>query len=418
MYFSAAFVLAALPFLATAVPVAETPSARSGVAIPIAKRSSLHYADGAVNLKVLQKRLRSSVAKVQRGFEIYQRNTGEVHPLAGDLKKRASGSDPLIDGDDDELWYGTISVGTPAKQFTVDFDTGSSDLFLPGSTCGTTCSGHTLYTPSASSTAKDLKKTFTLDYGSSSDSSSVSGEEYTDTVTIAGLTATGQTLGSAKTYSESFESEYFPADGLLGMAFESLSDYGANPLFQSLIANGEITNESFGFYFAESGSELYLGGVNSALYTGSFTYAAVTTAAYWQTKFDSFSVNGVKVVGSTATILDTGTTQIIGTSAGVKALYAKITGAKADNALGTGLYSIPCTFNTPLEVSLGGKSFTIEPSTFNLGPVSTGSSTCVGGAAADDEIGSEFWILGDVFMRNVYTQFDVGNKRIGFANLA
>jgi hypothetical protein len=29
-----------------------------------------------------------------------------------------------------------------------------------------------------------------------------------------------------------------------------------------------------------------------------------------------------------------------------------------------------------------------------------------------------FWILGDVFLRNVYSAWDVGNGRIGFATLA
>jgi Eukaryotic aspartyl protease len=28
-----------------------------------------------------------------------------------------------------------------------------------------------------------------------------------------------------------------------------------------------------------------------------------------------------------------------------------------------------------------------------------------------------FWVLGDVFLQNVYTAWDVGNGRIGFADL-
>ena len=30
----------------------------------------------------------------------------------------------------------------------------------------------------------------------------------------------------------------------------------------------------------------------------------------------------------------------------------------------------------------------------------------------------EFWILGELFLQNVYTAWDVGNARIGFATLA
>ncbi len=70
----------------------------------------------------------------------------------------------------------------------MDFDTGSSDLFLPSSTCGSTCAGHTEYDPSASSTSRDLGKQFTLTYG---DGSSVSGEEYTDVVIINGQIVCG-----------------------------------------------------------------------------------------------------------------------------------------------------------------------------------------------------------------------------------
>ena len=70
---------------------------------------------------------------------------------------------------------------------TVDFDTGSSDLFVPSTSCGSSCSGHKSYDPSASSTSKDLKSGFTLNFGVEA-TSAVTGEQYTDVVTIAGLT--------------------------------------------------------------------------------------------------------------------------------------------------------------------------------------------------------------------------------------
>jgi hypothetical protein len=50
----------------------------------------------------------------------YERNTGSPHPLIGGIvtsSKRDTGSVQLTDYYAD-LWYGTISIGTPAKSFT------------------------------------------------------------------------------------------------------------------------------------------------------------------------------------------------------------------------------------------------------------------------------------------------------------
>ncbi|KAI9444478.1 acid protease [Lactarius indigo] len=409
MYFSPAFVLAALPFLVAAASFEER--SRVGVSIPIAKRSGFRNVDGVVDISKLQASGQRTVAKIQHGFEAFERNTGAAHPSASQLKssiKRGKG-DPLTD-DSAELWYGSITVGSPAVTYTVDFDTGSSDLFLPGSDCDSTCSGHTLYDPSSSSASSDVGQTFELQYG---DGSTVSGEQYTDTVTLAGFKATGQRLGAATTYSSGFQSDQFPADGLLGMGYESISSYGASPVFQSLVSQGQVSTPVFSFYLSESGSELYIGGTNQDLYTGSFTYMPVTTQGYWQGLFDGIFVNGRTVIGREPAIIDTGTTQVIGDSRSVQAIYTQIPGSKY---AGSGIWTIPCSSNTSISIKFSGKAFSVSPSTFNLGPDFPGSKDCVGGFGAGDGIG--FWIIGDVFLRNVYTAFDLGENRVGFASLA
>ena len=58
-------------------------------------------------------------SKMRLGFEAFERNTGSAHPSASQLKrtvKRGNG-DPLTD-DSAELWYGPITVGTPAVTYT------------------------------------------------------------------------------------------------------------------------------------------------------------------------------------------------------------------------------------------------------------------------------------------------------------
>ncbi|KAH8997777.1 acid protease [Lactarius hatsudake] len=410
MYFSPALVIAALPFLVAAAPF-EEPS-RGGASIPIAKRLGFRNADGVVDLAKLQTSLGHTVAKIQRGFEAFERNTGAAHPSASQLKrstKRGKG-DPLTD-DSAELWYGSITVGTPAVTYTVDFDTGSSDLFLPGSNCDSSCSGHTLYDPQSSSTSSEVGQLFELEYV---DGSIVRGEQYTDTVTLAGFTATRQRLGAATTYPITFQSVLFPADGLLGMAYQSLSKYGpgASPVFQSLVSQDQVSAPVFSFYLAESGSELYVGGTNQNHFTGSFTYVPVTTQGYWQTIFGGISVNGTPVFDGRDAIIDTGTTQVIGDTQSVQAIYDAIPGS---NYIGSGSWTIPCDFNTPVSITFLLEEFQISASTFNLG-ASSDSSACVGGFGAVDGLG--LWIVGDVFLRNVYTTFDLGNNRVGFASLA
>jgi hypothetical protein len=61
----------------------------------------------------------SPYRKIARGMGAYQRNTGRQHPLAGGIEtsNMQAGSVSLID-DNNFLWYGTISIGTPPENFT------------------------------------------------------------------------------------------------------------------------------------------------------------------------------------------------------------------------------------------------------------------------------------------------------------
>lgn len=70
----------------------------------------------------------------------------------------------------------------------------------------------------------------------------------------------------------------FPPDGLVGMAFEQISAFAANPFFQTAISQGEVTESVFGFTLSEGGGGgLFLGGTDTSAYSGPLTSVPVTT---------------------------------------------------------------------------------------------------------------------------------------------
>ena len=123
---------------------------------------------------------RANLINLEKNVGAHVFNEGaEIKPLAvlpEHLAKRQSES--LTDEDSDTEWAGKISVGTPAQKFLIDFDTGSSDLWIPSSSCSSsTCKSKTRYSASSSSTSSKKSGSFSIEYG---DGSTVSGPIYTD----------------------------------------------------------------------------------------------------------------------------------------------------------------------------------------------------------------------------------------------
>lgn len=78
-----------------------------------------------------------------------------------------------------------MTAGTPAQTFTVGFDTGSASLLLVNAACTSTdCQAHHRYNPAVSTSATNRNQAFNLKV---TDTQTVSGNQYADTVSVAAL---------------------------------------------------------------------------------------------------------------------------------------------------------------------------------------------------------------------------------------
>ena len=127
--------------------------------------------------------------------------------------------------------FSTIAIGTPPQEFKVVLDTGSSNLWVPSSECGSiACYLHQKYDSSASSTYKKNGTEFGIRYGSGE----VSGFISNDILRIGDLSIKGQDFGET-TNEPGLAFAFGRFDGILGLGYDTIAVNHVTPPFYNMI---------------------------------------------------------------------------------------------------------------------------------------------------------------------------------------
>lgn len=265
----------------------------------------------------------------------------------------------------------------------------------------------------------------------------MSGTLGSDTVTMGGFTVPSQTFLVVDTMTTGLVTA--PVSGLMGLAFESLASTNATPFWQALTNSNALSSPEMSFWLSREvntvtdstlapGGVFTLGGTNSTLFTGDIEFLnLVTTPSFWLLTLSSLTVNGVAVTLSTNTLsaIDTGTTLIGGPTADVSALYSAIPGSQSMKG-NPGFYSFPCSTSVTVSMSFGGRSWPINPKDFNTGQIDNTTNPACQGAIFDltagsntvPDVASPKWVVGDTYLKNVYTVYRSSPPSVGFAQLS
>jgi hypothetical protein len=290
----------------------------------------------------------------------------------------------------------------------VIFDTGSANFWLPVGSNTTSAVRH-FFDVDGSSSYEATDKPFRIVYGSGE----VSGRFCRDHVALGELTLPNFTFAEVDDYEGLRHYSTWPFDGVMGLGFGSISVGQAPTVMGTLIQSGQLAEPVFGFHLGDGEpGELVLGGVDPRHYVGSFHFVSLAEESYWVVPLDAVSLLDeqgkiMTLNASRNAIVDSGSSLLAGPDKEVRALAAMLGAIEQQ-----GLYLVECHLELPsLAFELGGRSFVLRAEDLIVQREGPFCALGLQGLAGDMNL----WILGDVFMRRFYVQFDWGRKRLGFA---
>uniref|UniRef100_A0A914WJ38 Peptidase A1 domain-containing protein n=1 Tax=Plectus sambesii TaxID=2011161 RepID=A0A914WJ38_9BILA len=324
-------------------------------------------------------------------------------------------SQPANDYDDLE-YIGNGTLGTPQQPFLIILDTGSSNLWVPDSTCAA-CSRKHRYDRTKSSTFVDNGQKWNIGYG---DGSNAGGVLAQDTYCF-GSTGTTQlcipnTVFGRATHLSGFNND--ATDGILGLAFQTIAvDHVVPPLINA-ISQKLLDAPIFTVWLTEvgpvngkRGGVFTYGGLDTTNCGPIIAYQPLSAATYWQFKIAGIGAGSYSSNTGADVISDTGTS-FIGGPTGIVKEIATAVGAHYNAA--NQIYTIGCKATPPdVVITIGTNKYNIKAKNYI---VDGGNGQCYFGFFPFDSTGFGLsWILGDPFIRSYCNTYDIGQQRIGFA---
>ncbi|KAI6657366.1 Cathepsin D [Oopsacas minuta] len=310
-----------------------------------------------------------------------------------------------------------IEIGTPPQKFNVIPDTGSSNLWVYSKECKifeVACLEKNKYDSGASSSYIKNGTDFKIEYGSGTVSGFVSG----DNVNLTGnLVAKKQLFGEVTHAPIQFGA--FKSDGILGLAFVAISVNHITPVFNTLLDQGTIKDPVFGFYLnrdldSNIGGVLSLGGTDPAHINGGCTQSKLINKSWWYFQMDNVNSKYCHSKSDCTAIADTGTSLLIGPPAAIKDINENIIKGKA---VPGGLYIVNCSTISslpPIIFQLQNNVKALDPDFYIL---KFGNECISGFHGMDLGENNPAWILGDVFIGQFPTIFNMKDEIVTFCDL-
>ena len=344
-------------------------------------------------------------------------------------------------------YFGSIGLGTPAQPFTVLFDTGSSNLWVPNHECyigenkETECFTKNLFSRNNSTTHENFdtglqnesynNNTFRINYMSGS----VNGELLKDVLTVGELKVNNVVFGVAQNLND--EQSGIQFDGILGMGFKELST-PLNPPIYEMYDQNLIDDNSFSMFLSNEPKPIYIDGtesmldgdqVNTNLENQSYiifggldreyfqktgeeiNYHMVYPNGYWTIAIDEIVHSNTSTrdysTKRIATIVDSGTSLLILSPDLYDALKLDQT-FECDSSEQNRFYK-------NIDFLIGGKKYVLEPKDYLIRISVYGYEYCMAAVDRAYSLPENTMILGMPFLRKYYTHYDLGNMRVGFA---